>query len=112
MKRDLKTFETAQQAANRIGVKAGTVKKWRDEGRLKPAGEIGKEHFYDPADVDVAAQKSNRRGRPKGSYGSVKSLLIQISEVGIETQRTIRELQKAVEKLVFVAEQNSEGGQQ
>jgi hypothetical protein len=109
MTRELKSYETAQQAANRIGVKAGTVKKWRDEGKLSPAAQIGKEHVYDPVDVDVASQKNDRRGRPKGSYGSVKSLLIQISEVGIETQRTIRELQKAVEKLVLVTEQNSEG---
>lgn len=45
------TYVTTRRAASRLGVHAGTIRRYVVTGRLKPAARVGRVSLYREADV-------------------------------------------------------------
>lgn len=55
---------TTNEAARRLGVTAPRVRQMKKAGLL-PARKIGRDLFFDPADVETLRQQERGPGRPR-----------------------------------------------
>lgn len=56
---------TAEEAARQVGLKEATIRKWKSQGMLSPAGKKGRFHLYRLADVLAAEANRERKYRNK-----------------------------------------------